>query len=116
MLFIRSPVYLIVDAMLNPDPFDDHAFNREVWLDQYEEWGWGNPRGRMAYSVRDMLIGSDMTLKEVIDLLGLPEISNGPNSIKYLLGPWSGFRIDPDFLLIRFDEHERVKEALIMGS
>lgn len=116
LLLVRSPLYLFLDVMLNPDPFNDRAFNREVWLDHYEDWGTMNPRGRMGKSVQELLLNSGMTRVEVKRLLGPPEIDSEDYAIQYLLGPYSGFRIDYDFLVISFDEDDRVKEVGIIGS
>jgi hypothetical protein len=116
VLFIRSPLYIVFDMMVNQDPFNDRAFNREVWLAHHEDWSMANPRGRMAYSVRDLLLESRMTREEVIELLGPPEVGSESHSIQYLLGAWSGFRIDYDFLVISFDEDDRVNEVRIVPT
>ncbi len=116
LLLARSPLYLFIDVMLNPDPFDDRPFNREVWLDHYEDWGTMNPRGRMGKSVQQLLINSGMTRVEVKRYLGPPEIDSEDYAIQYLLGPYSGFRIDYDFLVISFGDDDRVKEVRIIGS
>jgi len=116
VIFIRSPFYVLADMLLNPDPFDDRVFNQEVWLQHYDDWDAANPRGRMAYSVRDTLIEARMTREEVLEMLGPPEYGSATYSIKYLLGAWSGIRIDYDFLEIYFDESERVNKVLIYGS
>jgi len=116
VLFIRSPLYIFFDMMFNKDPFDDRAFNQEVWLDHFEDHGMANPRGRMAYSVRDLLLESHMTREEVIDLLGPPEIDSEIHSIQYLLGAWSSIRIDLDYLVISFDDDDRVIEVRIVPN
>ena len=116
VIFIQSPYYMLVDMLLNPDPFDDRPFNQEVWLEHFDDWDGANPRGRMAYSVRDILLETHMTRAEVIEMLGPPEYDSAEYSIRYLLGAWSGIRIDYDLMEIFFDEHDRVKEIRIYGS
>jgi hypothetical protein len=116
VLFIRSPLYIFFDMMVNQDPFDDRAFNQKVWLDHDEDWSMTNPRGRMAYSVRDLLLESRMTREEVRELLGPPEIDSERHSIQYLLGAWSSIRIDPDYLVISFDEDDRAIEVRIIPN
>lgn len=116
VLSIRSPINFVLDALIDPDPFDDRSFNQKVWLDHYEDWGIGNPRGRMAYSVQKLLLDSRMTREEVIELLGPPEYGSEDSNFQYLLGPWSAFRMDYDLLIITFDEDDRVKDVRIIPT
>lgn len=91
------------------NPFNDRPFDRQVWLAMRDSEEHDNPRGQMAQDIRKRHLKRGMTRKEVENLLGKPDLSSSSdNPWQYILGEWSGFRMDTDTLDVHFDERGRV--------
>lgn len=108
----------------------DLVFNQQTWKAN-KNGDRDNPRGRMLDSLLADKRLKGMTRAQVIDLLGPPDgldrivndslttsddAANTANEFLYILGAWSGFRMDPDFLSICFDSHGRVRRWSVWQS
>lgn len=106
-------------------PFDKH-----VWK-AAKTWDFDNIRGTMVRSLLNDHEFTGMTRLEVVELLGPPDGADGqvPDDLwvppevcaaaatfYYVLGMYSGFRIDHDFLIIYFDENGAVQRAVTQAS
>lgn len=102
---------------VNSTYFDNRDFDQDVWIAHRNSWASDNPRGEMAYDLRDRLLRQRPTHPEVVSLLGEPDWpdQDPPHRIAYILGAWSGFRIDHDSLDIVFDAEGRVERVLIVN-
>ncbi len=116
-------VTLLVLPLILPDrgylDWGDATFDSEEWK-AVEAGGPDSPRGTM---VSDLLANHELiglTREQVRELLGDPEFANtsrgrSSNQVEtapewiYVLGMYSGFRIDEDILVIKFDANDRVK-------
>ena len=88
-------------------------FDRAVWLDEKQE----GPRLKMADRIvsRRMLDGKARA--EVVAMLGEPPKTGyfSDWNLVYWLGPERGFiSIDSEWLVVRFDAHERVSDCRIV--
>ncbi len=100
----------------------DLTFDQQVWKAN-KNWDRDNPRGRMLESLLadDRLRG--MTRAQVVALLGPPDgaghrvadsltvsddEAEAAEEFVYVVGCWSGSRMDPDCLSIRFGSDDRV--------
>ena len=87
------------------NPFNDRRFSEKEWKEFHLSDEPNNPRGRMAYDIRDHVLKTGMKRQDVLAILGQPDLYEGQEYISYNLGMWSGFRMDYDSLDIHFDEH-----------
>ena len=94
--------YIFYDLINNP--FNDRRFQETVWKEYYQNDDPDNPRGNMAYHLRDKVLKAGMSMDEVRAILGNPDYSETENSLQYNLGMWSGFRMDYDSFDIYFEE------------
>lgn len=92
--------------------FNDLVFNQKDWKDK-TPWT-GDPftpqaplRGRMVIDLVHNRLRIGMAKSDIHSLLGPPD-SNKPEKWDYLVGNYSGFRIDGDYLSIIFDNDWRV--------
>ena len=105
-------VFAIMIQMMMPTPWDDCAFDREVWMAHYKDGKPDNPRGQMLADLEKTVLREGMTKDEVIALLGPPDFDQpSERSVKYRLGSWSGMRIDPDSLEIAFGRDGKVEQV-----
>ena len=104
--------YIFYDLINNP--FNDRKFNATEWKEFHESHDYDNPRGTMAYHLRDKVLTKGMKRNEVKAILGEPDYSEGRNVLKYNLGMWSGFRIDYDSFDIYFDTTEKLTHIEIV--
>ena len=102
-------------------PFDDMPFERATWTRMRGSDDPDNPRGHMVESLIGSFEEHRPTRDEVMRLLGPSELDCavlsppvGPKEtcLSYILGMWSGFRMDYDTLDIYFGEDGRVFKAL----
>ncbi len=110
---------IIVNAGRGYHGWGDATFDSEEWK-AVEALRPDSPRGTMVSDLLDNheLIG--LTREQVRELLGDPEEANTSRGRRahpvetapewiYYLGMYSGFRIDEDILVIKFDANDRVK-------
>jgi len=96
-----------------------------------KRWDAHNVRGKMVRSLLREYDLVGMTRSQVERLLGPPDGAGRrvPDDLRvpaaiaaraprwwYLLGAYSGFRIDYDFLVLQFDDHGRVRRWRIVPS
>ena len=110
---IRPVATDLYHALLN-NPFNDKDFDREIWLENTGNRDQNNPRGRMAYSLRDLLAKERPDRDEVIELLGEPDFGTPDSTrVSYLLGFWSGMRMDMDTFDVSFRDGRLESIALV---
>lgn len=114
LLFIAVIAVTIVVAQLSLrairrlDPFDGQDFVPSEWHAQAGSYDEDNPRAQMVGDLKRNQLQLKMTKSAVQKLLGAPDITTQSNEWEYLLGMWSGFRIDHDTLTISFDHNDEV--------
>lgn len=110
-------------------PFNDRAFDAAL-LKQCHSSGCGlkNPRGQMVEDLtKQWLLPTGQprpTRAEVIALLGPPDAQLEPRdgeptdtSLSYSIGTWSSLmEMDPDVLIISFDQADRVENASVQRT
>ena len=96
LLMLRS-------AMLQMDPFSGRRFNPQDWAAHRNDESPDNPRAHMVADLFKNHLRTGMSRNEVQALLGEPEEKTDAGEWLYILGMWSGFRIDYDLLHIQFD-------------
>jgi len=96
------------------NPFNDRAFDKEIWHAYHNTLDPDNPRGNMADDLRRKHLPRGMAKEQVIELLGEPEYEKSSQVLKYNLGMWSGIRFDYDTLDIYFDSSGRLTETRIV--
>jgi hypothetical protein len=96
------------------DPFDNRAFNRSVWLAQADSNNPDNPRARMVGDLQRHYIKPGISQQRVIELLGKPDSERQNNVYEYILGMWSGFRIDYDTFDVHFDSNDLVTRTQVI--
>ncbi len=91
-------------------PFDNREFESLVWKEQFGSYKADNPRGEMYDDLIENYLHQGLPKNQVIDMLGEPDRTNysTENNFNYILGMWSGWRVDHDFLYIEFDEDNLV--------
>ena len=112
MVAIVSLVIILFPIFENP--FDNRTFDKEIWHTYHNSTDQDNPRGNMADDLRKNHLYSGMTKKQVLELLGEPDFEKQSHVFKYVLGGWSGFRIDYDSLDIYFDSAGRLTKTRIV--
>lgn len=90
-------------------PFDEREFDQTTWVQFYQSEDPNNPRGQMYDDLRKRLLKDKPDRAEVIAMLGEPDYGKSDRGYEYMLGAWSGFRIDYDSMHISFDESGRVE-------
>lgn len=88
-------------------PFDNRAFDRELWIINYDNYHPDNPRAEMIYDLKRNHLRAGMTRGEVIKLLGKPDRRNKRHFISYLIG-MQGFVADPGQLEFELNDENRV--------
>jgi len=111
---ISLGVFVYIFYELFNNPFNDRRFQEEEWKEFHESLDPDNPRGQMAYHLRDKVLEEGMSIEEVRSLLGEPDYAETDHSLQYNLGMWSGFRIDYDSFDIYFDEDGRFTHVEIV--
>jgi|WetSurMetagenome_2_1015567.scaffolds.fasta_scaffold265958_2 hypothetical protein len=101
----------------------DYPFVVQQWQKEKGNEEQDNPRGKMVRSLlrEHHLIGKSK--EEIIALLGPPDSTvpcEAPpakaNEFEYILGWYSGFRMDPDFLTIKFDKKGKAIKYYVWQS
>jgi hypothetical protein len=108
--FIASALVFITVCQLF-DPFDHRPFNRSVWIAQTNNEDPDNPRAKMVGDLQRRFIKWGTPCKRVIELLGEPDFMGPDNEYEYILGMWSGFRMDYDTFNVYFDS-----DGLVTGT
>jgi len=102
-------------------PFDDRDFDRATWSRMRGSDERDNPRGQMLDDLVEDLEARRPSRDEVIVMLGptesecavlSPPIGPKDTCLSYILGMWSGFRIDYDTLDVYFGDDGRVRKAM----
>jgi hypothetical protein len=96
------------------DPFRGMAFDSVAWKNLRGDLDPDNPR---AHMIRDLLnnhLREGMLSAEVVTLLGNPDDGSTKQHSEYILGMWSGFRMDYDVLEIDFDSTGRVSSIAVV--
>lgn len=97
--------------VLFPHHYDDLEFDSRLWIDQHDNHGRDNPRGRMFDDLRHRLLLERPNRQQVVALLGPPEYQSDDRRIGYKLGMWSGFGVDHDVAYIGLDDQDKVSEV-----
>ena len=84
-------------------PFAGAPFDRNVWHSYADSREGDSPRAAMVADLRSNHLVPGLAQTKVKELLGTPEVES-PNLYQYVIGAWSGFRFDDDFLYIHFDD------------
>jgi outer membrane protein assembly factor BamE (lipoprotein component of BamABCDE complex) len=95
-------------AIQSHDPFSGSDFDRSVWLQYANNYISDNPRASMVEDLKKHYLLPGMSRSDVVELLGPPEAEPVRNTFSYIVGKWSGYRMDHDALLIKFDSGERL--------
>ena len=111
---IGIAIFIYIFYALINNPFNDRKFDETVWKEFHQDDDPDNPRGKMAYHLRDRVLKEGMKMDEVRSVLGEPDYSEGDNFLKYNLGMWSGFRIDYDSFDVYFDENGELSHVEII--
>lgn len=93
-------------------PFAGKEFDSRVWRDAADSLDQNNPRAAMVADIRRRL-EPGMSKGDVKELLGIPEMER-PSCFLYILGAWSGFRVDYDALEIEFDERSGLVKTTVI--
>ena len=113
---------LVYGAVGNPiDPFDNRRFSPDAWRIADLE-----ARARMCRDIVRHVVGPGMPEKQVVALLGPPELvrdgrgGGGPllpdrRIYQYSIGSWTMQRMDDAFLYVHIDPSDRVVMAEIYG-
>ena len=110
VLLLFSAIIVVIVAF-----FSCHSgqrFNADIWKEKGLDWWMSAKREKMVDDLikSDTLIG--MNKKQVIELLGKPEMTDKTN-IKYLIREKYSSDIDPDYvsyLIVEFDNTGHVKQ------
>ena len=97
--------------VLPKDPFSGRNFDRAVWMEFANDYVDDNPSGAMVQDIQQRHLVTGMSRAEVIELLGEPESVYQNGDFSYIVGMWSGFRIDHDGLEIYFDQHGKLTDS-----
>jgi hypothetical protein len=108
---LGAVVLLVATCSKVTSPFDDREFDQTVWLQAGGKSDRKSPRGLMYDDLKSTLLRDKPTREQVLRMLGEPDVRKENESIEYLLGAWSGFRIDYDTIVISFDKADRVKSV-----
>ena len=81
------------------DPFSGRKFDRNLWAEFANDWIDDNPRGAMVQDIQKQHLKAGMSKADVIELLGEPETVQQNGDFSYIVGMWSGYRMDHDCLL-----------------
>ena len=92
-------------ALWPTDPFAGRDFDRNVWDQFADVYVSDNPRASMLADLRENYLTIGMTKQAVVDLLGEPEFKHAGDVYWYVVGMWSGSRMDQDALHIYFDNN-----------
>jgi hypothetical protein len=89
---------------------DAGGFDSDQWKAQRFSTARDNPRSHMVGQLKDVL-RPGMTKPEVVELLGEPETKDAKR-YTYALGT-SAFGVDYEYLVVEFDDNERVVRHMI---
>jgi hypothetical protein len=113
-----AAVALFWFLLFKASPFNQKRFDRQAWLSAQLDQNC--PRGPMAGHLIRAHLKPGTRREQVIALLGKPDSEDkskdGAPIYRYYLGNWSGFRMDGDYLDIRFDTTGRVTVAYTWQS
>jgi outer membrane protein assembly factor BamE (lipoprotein component of BamABCDE complex) len=105
---IIAVVLAVFAAIQSDDPFSGSDFDRIVWLQFANNYTSDNPRASMIEDLKLHYLLPGLSKSDVVELLGPPEAEPVRNTFSYIVGKWSGYRMDHDALLIKFDSGERL--------
>jgi hypothetical protein len=100
LVFFYSVLYFIGGN----DPFDDKAFDKQVWVSMHDQMLPDNPRGQMYQDIIENHVKLGMSKVQVLELLGTPDFKNEINFVSYNLGMWSGMGMDYDSFDLYFSK------------
>ncbi len=98
--------FLFIDYFAS-SPFDDRPFGRELWIKNYNNPDPNNPRAEMITDLTKNYLKTNMTRKQVINLLGKPDRRDEKRFISYLIG-MQGFASDPGQLELEFNDEKKL--------
>ena len=98
--------FLYIYYFIN-SPFDDRPFDRKLWIDNYDNQNPDNPRAEMIYDLKKNYLKTEMTRREIIQLLGKPDRRDEKHFMSYLVG-MQGFAADPGQLEFEFNGEAKV--------
>jgi hypothetical protein len=111
--------------LLRMDPFNQTQFDRQAWVAAPPD------RGPMTRDLLRRHLKKGTGRQEVLALLGKPNgrvtykgqplvegagYERTREILRYSLGAWSGYRMDPDYLDLAFDESGRLIGAWVWQS
>jgi len=92
-------------------PFSSSIWKREVDIDRRD-----NARGGMIHSLLSEYLWEGMSDAEIREVLGPPDLERKEGRSRWLLwglGLHSGFKIDIDYLELRFDSTSGLRTAVV---
>lgn len=104
-----SAAYVSVRVVMNfydwccNNPFDDQKFDGSTWKAEHALQSSNSVRGRMIDDLRANHLRLGMTQAEVLELLGPTDAESEYAQLSYLVGMYSGMRMDFDTLDLHFD-------------
>jgi len=96
---------------LPDDPFSGRSFDRKIWLEFADDYVDDNPRASMIRDLQKEHLQVGMSRTEIIELLGEPETKFENSDFSYIVGMWSGFRMDHDGLELYFDQNGNLTDS-----
>lgn len=99
-------------------PLDDETnnikqqvFNQAMWLKYAGTMDRDSPRGAMVKDLRQKLFSKPYSRKEIVKLLGEPDMSSSESMLSYHLGMWSDNRRTTDSMDLYFDFNDRLQKV-----
>jgi len=107
-------VFLDLTGTLFWKPFADRRYDPSAWRRESGRMNENSRRGSMVCDLERRIIRRGMTRAEVIAHLGEPDGTKDPDDYGYVIGMWTGFRMDFDTFDVLFDDQGRVVETRIV--
>lgn len=94
-------IYTLMDVGY---PYDDEAFDEDLWKVHHTDFIKRNPRGLMAEAVQTDVLRPGMRRAEIMEKLGPPDLADEVDMLSYNLGAWSDANQGFDSLNIHLSE------------
>ncbi|QDT74577.1 hypothetical protein [Lacipirellula limnantheis] len=104
----------ISSLLRHRDPFAFRMFDKEVWGANAKSMDADNPRASMCRDLLTNHVQVGMSRQTIEQMLGQPDGGETNDTSTYILGMWSGMRMDCDVLEIEFDTQGKAGRLSVM--
>mgnify|MGYP000359595921 CR=1 FL=1 len=110
LVAVFAAIFLFLFLTTPWNSYDEKRFIKSIWISERGNNAIDNLRGPMAVDACKQIL-PNMTIPQVIDLLGEPDMKS-EGCILYYIGAWGTGNMDEGFLAVTYSDNRVVKTFL----